>query len=69
MKLYHDSNMSIVEFDLKRGRREKDFGQGFYMSADHSQALMMAERTVDREECGEATLTTYLFDESRNLQG
>lgn len=64
MKLYHGSNMSIEEIDLKRGRKGKDFGQGFYLSADRSQALMMAERTVDREESGEATLTTYLFDES-----
>ena len=64
MKLYPGSNMSIEEIDLKRGRKGKDFGQGFYLSADRNQALMMAERTVDREESGEATLTTYLFDES-----
>ena len=64
MKLYHGSNMSIGEIDLKRGRKGKDFGQGFYLSADRSQALMMAKRTVDREESGEATLTTYLFDDS-----
>ena len=43
MKLYHGSNMSIGEIDLKRGRRGKDFGQGFYLSADRSQAQMMAE--------------------------
>ncbi len=64
MKLYHGSNMSIGEIDLKRGRRGKDFGQGFYLSADRSQAQMMAERTVDREESGVATLTTYFFDDS-----
>ncbi len=64
MKLYHGSNMSIDEIDLKRGRRGKDFGQGFYLSADRSQAQLMAERTVDREESGEATVTTYLFDDS-----
>lgn len=63
MKLYHGSNTSIAEIDLKRGRRGKDFGQGFYLSADRKQAVMMAERTVDREESGTATLTTYLFDE------
>ena len=64
MKLYHGSNMSIHEIDLKRGRRGKDFGRGFYLSANRSQAQMMAERTVDREESGEATLTTYEFDDS-----
>ena len=64
MKLYHGSNMSIDEIDLKRGRRGKDFGQGFYLSASREQAQMMAERTVDREEAGEATLTAYQFDDS-----
>ena len=64
MKLYHGSNMSIGEIDLKRGRRGKVFGQGFYLSADLNQAQMMAERTVDREESGEAIITTYQFDDS-----
>ena len=63
MKLYHGSNVGIDEIDLKRGRRGKDFGQGFYLSADREQAMLMARRTVDREESGTATLTTYLFDE------
>lgn len=64
MILYHGSNMRIGKIDLRRGRRGKDFGQGFYLSADQNQAQMMAERTVDREERGEATLTTYQFDEN-----
>ncbi len=63
MKLYHGSNVSIDEIDLKRGRKGKDFGQGFYLSRERVQAQMMAERTVDREESGEATLTIYEFDE------
>jgi len=63
MKLYHGSNVSIDEIDLKRGRKGKDFGQGFYLSKERVQAQMMAERTVDREESGEATLTIYEFDE------
>ena len=64
MKLYHGSNVSIEAIDLKRGRKGKDFGQGFYLSADIMQAQMMAERTVDREEAGKATLTIYEFDDS-----
>ena len=59
----HGSNVSIETIDLKRGRKGKDFGQGFYLSADRNQAQMMAERTVDREESGKATLTTFEFDE------
>ena len=64
MKLYHGSNVSIEAIDLKRGRKGKDFGQGFYLSADRCQAQMMAERTVDREESGKATLTIFEFDDS-----
>lgn len=64
MKLYHGSNTSIDAIDLKRGRRGKDFGQGFYLSPDRHQAQQMAERTVDREEAGAPILTTYQFDDS-----
>ncbi len=63
IKLYHGSNVRIDEIDLKRGRRGKDFGQGFYLSADMEQAQLMAERTVDREELGEPTLTVYSFED------
>ena len=59
MKLYHGSNVSIETIDLKRGRKGKDSGQGFYLSADRNQAQMMAERTVDREESGKATLKVF----------
>ena len=62
MILYHGSNVIINEIDLKRGRRGKDFGQGFYLSADRHQAQLMAERTVNREESGEATITSFEFD-------
>ena len=64
MILYHGSNVEIEEIDLRRGRRGKDFGQGFYLSSDPGQAQMMAERTVDREEMGEAILTRFEFDDS-----
>ncbi len=63
MILYHGSNVSIERIDLNRGRWGKDFGHGFYLSADPNQAQMMAERTVDREERGVATLTHYEFDD------
>ena len=44
MKLYHGSNVEIDVIDLGRGRRGKDFGQGFYLSADRSQAQLAAKR-------------------------
>lgn len=39
MKLYHGSNLEIGTIDLLKGRKGKDFGQGFYLSADYTQAI------------------------------
>lgn len=64
MKLYHGSNMEIETIDLKRGRRGKDFGQGFYLSADIKQAQEMADTVVDREGCGTPVVTEFEFDDS-----
>ena len=34
MILYHGSNVSIDAIDLSKSRTGKDFGTGFYLSAD-----------------------------------
>ena len=36
MKLYHGSVDEITEIDLKKSKPNKDFGRGFYLSADRS---------------------------------
>ena len=64
MKLYHGSNVEIDVINLLKGRRGKDFGQGFYLSADIQQAREMADTVVDREESGTPTVTVFEFDES-----
>lgn len=64
MKLYHGTNYPFDKIDLTKGRRGKDFGQGFYLSADYGQALDMAHNTVDRMETGSATVLTFAFDEA-----
>ena len=64
IELYHGSNIEIDKIDLKKGRLGKDFGRGFYMSEDKTQALKMAQTAVDREETGNPTITTFLFDDS-----
>lgn len=63
--LYHGSNMGIEEIDLKRGRKGKDFGQGFYLSADLAQAQRLAQITVEREGFGTPTVTSFRFDENK----
>ena len=64
MILYHGTNVKITRIDLSLGHKGKDFGQGFYLSVDKQQAMLMAERTVEREGCGTPVLNAYLFDEA-----
>ena len=42
MKLYHGSTIDIREIDLLKSKPNKDFGKGFYLSADKEQAYEMA---------------------------
>ena len=40
---YHGSNVEIKTIDLSKSKPYKDFGRGFYLSADRKQAIRMAE--------------------------
>ena len=42
MILYHGSNMVIDKIDLEMSKPNKDFGNGFYLSENESQAMEMA---------------------------
>ena len=48
MILYHGSNINITEIDLGISKVGKDFGCGFYLSADKAQALELAERKTEQ---------------------
>lgn len=63
MILYHGSNMPIETIDLAKSKRAKDFGQGFYLSADKHQAIKMAKLTTFRTGKGGPTVTEFEFDE------
>lgn len=63
MILYHGSNTDITEIDLMMSKVGKDFGCGFYLSADKVQALELAERKTEQLGTGTPTLNTYEFDE------
>lgn len=41
--LYHGSTVNIKQIDLRKSRPNKDFGRGFYLSADRDQAWRMGE--------------------------
>ena len=68
IKLYHGSTLNIQRIDLTKSRPNKDFGQGFYLSADHQQAWRMGEFKA-LTEGGMAVMNTYLFDESIMTSG
>lgn len=60
--LYHGSTVDIDRIDLAKSRPNKDFGRGFYLSADRHQAWRMGEFNA-LTEGGTPVLNTYLFDE------
>lgn len=42
MILYHGTTVNIDKIDLQKSKPNKDFGKGFYLSADKDQAMAMA---------------------------
>lgn len=64
MILYHGSNVNITKIDLSASKVGKDFGCGFYLSADKKQALELATRKYEQIGCGTPTLNTFKFDET-----
>ncbi len=61
--LYHGSTVKIDHIDLLKSRPNKDFGRGFYLSADRQQAWRMGEFKAMMEG-GEPMMNEYLFDET-----
>lgn len=64
MKLYHGSNTKIEVPDLVHSKPFKDFGCGFYLSADKQQAWDIAFQKVSQTQTGKAEITEFLFDET-----
>ena len=63
MILYHGSNVDIKTIDLSKSRPYKDFGKGFYLSADETQAFRMAEQRTSIELFGKPIVNRFYFDE------
>lgn len=63
MKLYHGSNVAINKIDLAKSKPNKDFGKGFYLSDNETQALEMAKfKTLTLG--GEPIVSIFEFDEN-----
>ena len=64
IKLFHGSNTTVEVPDLLHSKPFKDFGRGFYLSADKQQALDMAFQKVSQTKEGKAEVTEFLFDDT-----
>ena len=62
MMLYHGSNVEIGQINLSLSKVGKDFGCGFYLSAEVEQARELAERKTAQVGTGRPTLNVYVFD-------
>lgn len=69
MELYHGSNVRIEKPDFALCKPYKDFGKGFYLSAEKEQALDIAKQRVRTTQEGEPTVNTFMFDESLMTSG
>lgn len=48
LKLFHGSNVVIDKIDLCRSRKGKDFGCGFYLNHNESQASLISSLISSR---------------------
>lgn len=58
MILYHGTNKAFDTIDLTKSKPNKDFGQGFYLSREYSQAMEMAKTKFDQIKSGFPTVLT-----------
>ena len=63
MILYHGSNVDFDKIDLLKSKPNKDFGRGFYLSANFEQAQNMAETKVEQLEYGSPVVLQYEVSE------
>lgn len=69
MKLYHGSDILVEKPEIAKGKPFKDFGQGFYLSADEKQAKEMAAQRAALFLDGKPVVSTFEFDESALTDG
>ena len=63
MKLYHTGRQEIRDPDIRRGRKNADFGQGFYLSPDRDFAYRWAgaDAVINEFELDESGLLIHRF--------
>lgn len=64
MRLYHGSIVTVRKPSLRPGRKNADFGKGFYTTSQFEQAERWAHIKKERLEANRAVVSVYEFDES-----
>ena len=67
MKLYHGTNTDFNHIDIDKSKPNKDFGRGFYLSADYKQAQNMANIKFEQLGTGTPLVQEYFVDEKDTL--
>lgn len=67
MRLYHGTNVDFKKIDITKSMKNKDFGQGFYLTDIREQAERMAQRRV-RLGRGTPIVQEYDFDEEHRTR-
>ena len=62
MRLFHGSNLAVNEPRLLEQTRGLDFGAGFYLTTNETQAARFSEIVTRRRNSGVATVSVYQFD-------
>lgn len=65
MILYHGSNMEIRKPKIIPSKRLLDFGTGFYLTSDYTQAKKWAKRTAARRETGTPVISVFFAADER----
>lgn len=68
MILYHGTTVDIEEIDLLKSARGKDFGCGFYLSADSEQAMQLAQFKAFLQNASPKVIA-FEFDEKCLIDG
>lgn len=63
MKLYHGSNVEVRKPRIISPNRTLDFGNGFYTTTNHAQAVDFALRVTRNRNSGVATVNVFEIDE------
>lgn len=64
MILYHGTNADFGVIDLTKSKPNKDFGQGFYLSREYTQAMDMAKTKIEQLGSGSPIVLTYESDDN-----